>query len=45
MENTMNFEAITIGACLDNFQKKGKTTVINDGEVVGFQYGGREDGE
>lgn len=33
----MNMEEITLDDCLDNFEKKNKTTIINDGKVVGFE--------
>lgn len=32
----MNYEAITIEDCLDNYEKRGKSAVINAGQVVGF---------
>lgn len=32
----MNSEVITIQDCLDMYEKKCQTTVINDGQVVGF---------
>lgn len=33
----MNMEEITLDDCLDNFEKKNKATIINDGMVVGFE--------
>lgn len=33
----MNYEAITIEDCLDNYEKRGKSAVINAGQVVGFE--------
>ena len=33
----MNMEEITPDDCLDNFEKKNKATIINDGKVVGFE--------
>lgn len=33
----MNLDAITIEDCLEMFEKKNKETVINDGEVKGFE--------
>jgi hypothetical protein len=32
----MNYETITIQDCLDNYQKKGKSAIINDGQVIEF---------
>ncbi len=32
----MNSETVTIEDCLDNYEKKSKATVINDGQVIGF---------
>jgi hypothetical protein len=33
----MNMEEITLDDCLDNFEKKNKTTIINDVKVAGFE--------
>ena len=33
----MNMEEITLEDCMDNFEKKNKVTIINDGKVVGFE--------
>lgn len=33
----MNNEVITIEDCIENFEKRGKSTTINDGQVVGFE--------
>lgn len=33
----MNYETITIQDCIDNYEKRNKATVINDGQVVGFE--------
>lgn len=33
----MNMENITLEDCLENYERKGKTTIINDGKVVGFE--------
>ena len=33
----MNREVITIEDCLDMYEKKGKITVIKNGQVVGFK--------
>ena len=32
----MNYEAVTVQDCIDNCEKRNKSTVINDGQVVGF---------
>lgn len=32
----MNYEAVTVQDCIDNYEKRNKSTVINDGQVVGF---------
>lgn len=32
----MNLEVITIQDCLDMYEKKGQSIIINDGKVVGF---------
>lgn len=33
----MNNENITIQDCLDTLEKKGRVTVIENGQVVGFK--------
>lgn len=33
----MNMEAITLQDCIDNYEKKDQATVINDGQVLGFE--------
>ena len=33
----MNTESITIEDCLDMHEKKGQTTIINDGKIIGFE--------
>ena len=40
----MNLEMVTVGDCLDNFEKKGKLAVINDGKVIGFEEGEQKNG-
>lgn len=32
----MNLEVITIQDCIDMYDKKGQSTIINDGKIVGF---------
>lgn len=32
----MNYEAVTVQDCIENYEKRNKSTVINDGQVVGF---------
>lgn len=32
----MNMENMTLEDCLENYERKGKATIINDGVVVGF---------
>ena len=32
----MNLSAVTVEDCIDLYEKKGKETIINDGEIVGF---------
>lgn len=32
----MNYKEVTLQDCLDMYEKKGKTTVIRNGQVVGF---------
>lgn len=32
----MNYNTITIQDCIDNFEKKSKSVVINDGQVIEF---------
>ena len=32
----MNLSAVTVEDCIDLYEKKGKETLINDGEIVGF---------
>lgn len=33
----MNMENITVQDCIDMYEKKGQTAVINDGEVKDFE--------
>lgn len=33
MDTGINYNAITI----DNYEKKNKTTIINDGKITGFE--------
>lgn len=33
----MNLQIVTIQDCIDMYQFKGQSTIINDGEVVGFE--------
>jgi hypothetical protein len=33
----VNNETITIDDCLDMFEKKGRTTLIENGQVIGFR--------
>ena len=33
----MNFEVITIEDCIDNYEKRNKSVVISNGQVVGFE--------
>lgn len=40
----MNLEMVTVGDCIDNFNMKGKVTVINDGKVIGFEEGEQKNG-
>lgn len=32
----MNYESVTIQDCIDNFEKRSKTVVINDGQIIEF---------
>ena len=32
----MNLSAVTLEDCIELYEKKGKKTIINDGEVIGF---------
>lgn len=33
----MNYETVTIQDCIDNWEKRGKTVIIENGQVVGFE--------
>lgn len=33
----MNYEAITIEDCIENYEMRGKSAIINDGQVVEFE--------
>lgn len=33
----MNYEAVTIQDCIDNYEKRSKSAVIKAGQVVGFE--------
>ena len=32
----MNLEVITIQDCLDMYEKKGQSVIINDGKIIAF---------
>lgn len=32
----MNYEKVTIQDCIDNFEKRNKSVVINDGQIIEF---------
>lgn len=32
----MDFSKVTIQDCIDFFEKKGKFTILNDGQVIDF---------
>lgn len=32
----MNYDTVTIQDCLENYEKKNKSVVINDGQVIEF---------
>jgi hypothetical protein len=34
MNNTINYEEVTLQDCLDAFEMKGMTTTISDGKVI-----------
>jgi hypothetical protein len=40
MSAEINKEAITIQDCLDNFEKKNRRAILNDGQVVDFEKEG-----
>lgn len=33
----MNYEAVTVQDCIDNYEKRNKSVVIKDGQVIGFE--------
>ena len=37
MSAEINKEAITIQDCLDNYEKKNRCAILNDGQVVDFE--------
>lgn len=37
----MNYEAITLQDCIDNFEKRGRAAVIEDGKISYFIEGGK----
>lgn len=39
----VNFETITVQDCVDMYERKGATTIINDGSVAGFFFGEGEE--
>ena len=34
---TMNLQVVTVQDCIDNYEKKNKVAVINDGEIICFK--------
>ena len=36
MDETINYEAITIEDCEDNYELKHETVILNDGKIIGF---------
>ena len=37
MDIGINYNVITIEDCLDNYEKKNKTTIIHDVKITGFE--------
>ena len=35
----INYETITVQDCIEMLEMKNQTTVINDGNVIGFEMG------
>jgi hypothetical protein len=36
MNNDMNYDEITVGDCLEQFEYKNETVLLNDGKVAEF---------
>lgn len=36
MDEIINYEAITIEDCEDNYELKHKAVILNDGKIMGF---------
>jgi len=36
MPETVNVDTIKLVDCIENYQRKGKAVILNDGKVVGF---------
>ena len=36
INNDMNYDEITVGDCLEQFEYKNETVLLNDGKVAGF---------
>lgn len=32
----MNYEFVTVEDCIDMYEKKDQTVIINDGKIIGF---------
>lgn len=37
MDTGINYNVITKEDCIDNYEKRNKTTIINDGKIIGFE--------
>lgn len=33
----MNLETVTIEDCVDNYYRRGRVAILNDGELLGFK--------
>lgn len=40
----LNYDAITLEDCIFLYEVKGQEVIIKNGKIVGFVYGGTEDG-
>lgn len=36
MNENINFEAVTLGDCIDMYEKRGMASVVSAGSLVGF---------
>lgn len=37
IDEVLNLEAVTVEDCINNYEYKDRTVILNDGKVIGFE--------